>query len=315
MRVSTLAIFNRYEGNIIKRENKIEKYSQILSSGKKIINPSDAPVQNDRILKLKSLQSRIDGYIKNIDNLTNNQELATATFDNLAETAQEGRVEIVQLLNIGVFDEEDANIIDKFLQDIKKYMITEANKKVGDTYLFSGESTTTKPFSEDGTYNGSTKETEVPVAHSIQMNINFNGKEKLGVYNIEDIASGTQKEQMAIIATIDKIHEIIQSKDLSQLHKPQFKIDGKEYTVLELFDTGYNKILQERSLLGTQMKTAQDIKEQHQFKKLTLNELTSKLEDADFTKVISDLQKSQVSYQALLAVFSQNKQISLLNYM
>ena len=315
MRVSTLAIFNRYEGNIIKRENKIEKYSQILSSGKKIINPSDAPVQNDRILKLKSLQSRIDGYIKNIDNLTNNQELATATFDNLAETAQEGRVEIVQLLNIGVFDEEDANIIDKFLQDIKKYMITEANKKVGDTYLFSGESTTTKPFSEDGTYNGSTKETEVPVAHSIQMNINFNGKEKLGVYNIEDIASGTQKEQMAIIAAIDKIHEIIQSKDLSQLHKPQFKIDGKEYTVLELFDTGYNKILQERSLLGTQMKTAQDIKEQHQFKKLTLNELTSKLEDADFTKVISDLQKSQVSYQALLAVFSQNKQISLLNYM
>lgn len=315
MRVSTLAIFNRYEGNIIKRENKIEKYSQILSSGKKIINPSDAPVQNDRILKLKSLKSTIDGYIKNIDNLTNNQELATATFDNLAETAQEGRVEIVQLLNIGVFDEEDANIIDKFLQDIKKYMITEANKKVGDTYLFSGESTTTKPFSEDGTYNGSTKETEVPVAHSIQMNINFNGKEKLGVYNIEDIASGTQKEQMAIIAAIDKIHEIIQSKDLSQLHKPQFKIDGKEYTVLELFDTGYNKILQERSLLGTQMKTAQDIKEQHQFKKLTLNELTSKLEDADFTKVISDLQKSQVSYQALLAVFSQNKQISLLNYM
>ena len=315
MRVSTLAIFNRYEGNIIKRENKIEKYSQILSSGKKIINPSDAPVQNDRILKLKSLQSRIDGYIKNIDNLTNNQEFATATFNNLAETAQEGRVEIVQLLNIGVFDEEDANIIDKFLQDIKKYMITEANKKVGDTYLFSGESTTTKPFSEDGTYNGSTKETEVPVAHSIQMNINFNGKEKLGVYNIEDIASGTQKEQMAIIAAIDKIHEIIQSKDLSQLHKPQFKIDGKEYTVLELFDTGYNKILQERSLLGTQMKTAQDIKEQHQFKKLTLNELTSKLEDADFTKVISDLQKSQVSYQALLAVFSQNKQISLLNYM
>ena len=315
MRVSTLAIFNRYEGNIIKRENKIDKYSQILSSGKKIINPSDAPVQNDRVLKLKNLQSMTDGYIKNIDSLTNAQEMAAATFNNIAETAQEGRVEIVQLLNTGVFDEEDANIIDEFLQSIKTYMVTEANKKVGDTYLFSGESTKTKPFNEDGTYNGSTKETEVPIAQIVQMNINYNGKEKLGVYNIEDIANGTQKEQMALVAAIDKIHEIIQNKDLSQLHKPQFKVDGKEYSVLELFDMGYNKILQERSLLGTQMRTTQDIKEQHQFKKLTLNELTSKLEDADFTKVISDLQKSQVSYQALLAVFAQNKQISLLNYM
>ena len=314
MRVSTLGIYNRYLSNIIKHENRIEKYTQQLSSGKKITLPSDAPVDNDRALKLKSLNKELEGFLKNIKIVRNTQNIAEQTLTNITDTAVEARAEIIRLLNTGVIDEEDANIIDEYLQSLKNYIIGQANVKIGNSSLFAGNDTKTTPFNSDGTYNGSNEETTVPIAKNLELNINFDGEKNLGVFEITDKDTNTTSKKMAIVAAIDKISEIIRSGDLSQLNQPKFEIDGKDYTALELFDLGHTKVLESRSILGSQEKALDDLKEQHDNMMVNFSELTSKLEDAEFTEVIIELEKAKTTYEATLASFIQNKDLSLLNY-
>ncbi|WP_281951136.1 hypothetical protein [Nitrosophilus kaiyonis] len=314
MRVSTLGIYNRYLSNVIKHENRIEKYTQQLSSGKKILLPSDAPVDNDRALKLKSLNKEIEGYLKNIKIVRNTQNIAEQSLTNITDTAVEARAEIVRLLNTGVIDEEDANIIDEYLQSLKNYIIGQANVKIGNSSLFAGTDTKVTPFNSDGTYNGSNEETTVPIAKNLELNINFDGEKNLGVFEITDKDTNTTTKKMAIVAAIDKISEIIQSGDLSQLNQPKFEINGKDYTVLDLFDLGHTKILESRSILGSQEKALDDLKEQHDNMAVNFSELTSKLEDSEFSEVVIELEKAKTTYEATLASFIQNKDLSLLNY-
>ena len=314
MRVSSLGIYNRYLSNIIKHENKIEKFTQQLSSGKKIIQPSDAPVDNDRALKLKSINSEIEGFLKNIKIVKNVQNIAEQSLTNITDTAVEARAEIIRLLNTGVLDAEDAEIVNEYLQSLKSYIIGQANVKIGHSSLFGGTNTQVKPFNEDGTYNGSNNETTVPIAKNVELNINFDGEKNLGVFEITDKDTNTTTKKMAIVAALDKISEIIQSGDLSQINQPKFEVNGKDYTVLDLFDLGHNAVLESRSILGSQEKTLDDLKEQHDNMQVSFSELTSKLEDSEFTEVIIQLEKAKTTYEATLASFIQNKDLSLLNY-
>jgi flagellar hook-associated protein 3 FlgL len=90
---------------------------------------------------------------------------------------------------------------------------------------------------------------------------------------------------------------------------------GNISSILETFDKGFNGVSASRSRIGTQMAVIEDLKPQNEFLKTSFLELKSKLEDADYASVISELEKVRTAYEALLATFNQNKDLSLLNFL
>jgi flagellar hook-associated protein 3 FlgL len=72
--------------------------------------------------------------------------------------------------------------------------------------------------------------------------------------------------------------------------------------------------MQYRSVIGTQIKTIQDLKSINEKNQVFNNELISKLEDTEAAEAITNLQKAQLAYQALISVFNQNRQLTLLNF-
>lgn len=311
MRITDLLRYDNYIKNDQIRQNEIEKYSKQIATGKKLLSPSDDTVATVASLRLKTINQDIERYGRNMDFVLNVLDSAETQLNSIAQAGQETRVEIIRLLNTGVLDKEDAKVLRDYFVNMKDYIIKQANFKIGDTALFGGVKTQTDPFASDGTYQGEITETKVPVAPGVELNTTFNGKVYLGVNNTSN--------KMILTEAIDKIVEIIDraisgTGSLGELNTATINVNGNNVKILEAFDIGLNTVMQYRSVIGTQVKTIQDLKTINDQNKVFNNDLISKLEDTETAEAITNLKKAQVAYQALISVFNQNRQLSLLEF-
>ncbi len=313
MRIPDISFFDTFTKYDRIKERDLEKFTKQLASGKKILAPSDNTVDHIRSMRFKRLNSDIETFNRNISLVKTNLDAAESTLGTIVNVGQEVRTEIIRILNTGVLDSEDADILRDYFQSMRDYIINQANVQVGDSSLFAGVKSQVKPFDNTGSYQGETVETTVPIAKGVELNTTFSGKDYLGVNEVSN--------KMLVVEAIDKIIEIIDSGDLSRLYNSadyiNVTVDGNSYgnvPILEAFDIGLNKIMQHRSLIGEQMVVADNIEEQNNTLRVNFSELISKLEDADYAGTISELEKSRTAYQALLASIAQNKDLSLLNF-
>ncbi|HHE07573.1 MAG TPA: flagellar hook protein [Chlorobaculum parvum] len=311
MRVSEQSLFNTYTKYDRLRQSDIQRITEELSSGKKLLKPSDNSVDTIRALRLKSLSTELDGYNRNTEMVRSTQEVAEGAMGAIVEVGSETRVEITRLLNTGVLDYEDGQVIKQYLESARDFITNQANAQVGGIRLFGGVASGSDPFGPDGTYNGAAAETTVAISKGVELNTTFNGSDHMGV----NINSG----KMTAVEVLDSIIGIIDSGDLTQLHTATLAVDANgtdhgDVKLLEAFDIGMEAMMEHRSLIGNQMKVSEDIQSQNETIAVNFSQLQSKLEDADYSGAISELQKTQTAYQALLAAFNQNKDLSLLNY-
>ena len=312
MRIPDIAFFDTFNKYDKIKEKDLQRFTQELASGKKILKPSDNTVDSVRTLRLKNLSDDLEVYSRNMSMVRSTLDIAESTLGSIVDTGQETRVEIIRLLNTGVLDSEDAEVLRDFFQSMRDYIVNQANVQVGDTSLFGGVKSQVNPIASDGSYQGETVETTVPVSKGVELNTTFNGKNYLGV--------NENSNKMAMVEAIDKIIEIIDSGDLTRLHSEKINVtvNGEAYgniSILEAFDKGLDAVMQYRSKIGSQINVIDNLKQQNETIKVNYNELISALEDTDYAGTISNLEKARTAYEALLASISQNKDISLLNFM
>jgi flagellar hook-associated protein 3 FlgL len=296
MRISNEAIFNTFVKYDKVRQKEIARHTEQISSGKRILTPSDDFAAMAKSLKFKEVNKEIDNFLTNISSVKTYQTAAQTAMTNIADAGAEARTEIVRLLNTGVLDQEDAEIVNEYLQGLKDYMIDQANTKVADTYIFGGTKTDTPPFGFDANnqlqYKGNDQEQSVPIAKNFEAKSTFDGSKRLGL-----------KEMTEVIEQIRKAIE--DDKDLTQITD----------ALLEKFDEGYNKLLKNRSFIGAEERTLEEFKLQHETYKTVYNDFISNLEDADIAEAVAGLERSKVAYEASMAVFTQNKDLNLLKYL
>ena len=419
MRIPDIAFYDTFIKYDRLREKDLDRYTRELASGKKILTPSDNTVDNIRSLRFKKLTGDIETYNRNIDLVKTNLEVAESTLGDLVDTGTEVRTDIINLLNTGVLDYEDAKILGDYLKSMRDYIVNKANISIGDSRLFGGVKSQEDPFDSRGIYQGEFVDTKVPVAAGVELNTTFVGKDYLGT-----IPSGTWIDsnsnnvvdpdeisyKIGMVKAIDDILQIIEGMDLSKLdayysdmgyanptdsiigtgeagtlnitygettfsvnyndtmnlndlvnaintatgnsdaegnllveafvfedrdgvfrlglkgQSPDININiedtsgaltkriGNFRRILETFDESFSGISQYRSIIGTQIQVADSIKIQNDQQIVKFSELVSKLEDADYAGVISELEKSKTAYEALLATIAQNKDLSLLKF-
>jgi len=306
MRVPDIKIFDLFLKYDRERETTLTRKTEELSSGKKLLYPSDNPVDAARVLRFKKLISSFDRFNRNIDFAKTSLENGESVLDTVTNTLQQVRVKIVQILNTGTINKDDARTLVDYFKAAKEYIINQANFKIGDNYIFGGVKNQTAPFDSDGTYNGETKTTTVQVANGVEVNLNFNGAQAFGV--------NATTNKIIAVEVIDKIIDIIQNGNISQLNTAEITVDGNQMKLLDAFDKGLNKIMEYRSILGTQIATVENLKTQNENLRLHYSALVSKLEDADYAEAISEYEKAKTAYDALLASIQQTKDLSLLKY-
>lgn len=148
MRISTNMIFQRGTSGILDQQAQVSKTQLQMSSGKKVVTPSDDPTAAVQILQLQHSIDLKNTYQTNIGYAQASLSTEESALSNSNDLLQRVRELAVQA-NSGVLSNTDLQSISQEVQQDLNGLLGLANAQDGSgNYLFSGNRTTTKPFSQ-----------------------------------------------------------------------------------------------------------------------------------------------------------------------
>ncbi len=173
MRVSTALIQQQGVQSILDKQAELLRIQNQLSTGKRLIAPSDDPSAMSRVIDLNEALNQIGQYDENANYATQRLNLEEATLTSANNVLQRVRELAIQAANTGTNDIESeraiASEIKERLQEIFEYGNTQDAK--GD-YIFSGFQSKTRSFTTDGVgnyfYNGDEGQLDIQIGANRQ---------------------------------------------------------------------------------------------------------------------------------------------------
>ena len=146
IRVSENMKYNTMVNNLFRAQDNYNAAMEKMASQKKINRPSDDPVGMSRIVSLRKSRASVEQYRRNIDGCNSWIEITESklsSVDDLLVNAQE--IAIAQ--STATASAGTRSISAVAVQQIMDEMLSLANSKYGDRYLFSGTRMDEEPFS------------------------------------------------------------------------------------------------------------------------------------------------------------------------
>ncbi len=204
MRISTQQVFLRNIDNLNKGSADLFKTQQQLSTGKRVLQPSDDPLASAQIQKFKKEMARTEQYNSNIEVSERRLKLEEKTIEQINNQSIRLRELTLQGRN-GVLHANDRRAIASEVDQIVKSLAGLMNTKdVQGEYLFSGHKGFTEPYSIDqrtGRYvfNGDDGQRFLQVGPQMKVASTDSGAEifdavpKVSGYVIADINQNSQQ--------------------------------------------------------------------------------------------------------------------------
>lgn len=147
MRISSLQIFNIANSGMANANQSLVKTQEQLSTGLRVLTPSDDPVASTKILQLTEEVSNIKQYGKNIDIAKNNLTLEESTLNSINNLVLRMKEISVQAGNTATLGPSEykalAAEVDSRLGELKNLLNTQ---NAGGDFIFGGYKSTTEPF-------------------------------------------------------------------------------------------------------------------------------------------------------------------------
>jgi flagellar hook-associated protein 3 FlgL len=180
MRISTSQIYQRGTDGILDQQVQMSKTQLQLSSGKRVVTPSDDPTASVQILQLQHSIDITNTYQTNIgyaeSSLTDEEQAISSVTDMLQRVR-----ELALQANGGLLDNQARQGIAQELQQDVKGLLDIANSQDSNgNYLFAGYSSNTKPFSQTTggfSYAGDQGQRNIQIGASRQIAISDSGQD------------------------------------------------------------------------------------------------------------------------------------------
>ncbi len=178
MRV-TRSYFQRFALQQMQQTQKnIAKYQAQISTGKKLLNPSDDPSAVATTEKLDAAIQRMAQYKNNADAVRQRLSQQEDVFNNMTDTMQRLKELSIQA-NTDVLSDDDRRIIAAEVKQIQNQLLDYANTRLPNgEYMFSGSMGNTQPFilnDNKVSYAGDQSESWVQLSDSRKVRANDTG--------------------------------------------------------------------------------------------------------------------------------------------
>jgi len=139
-----------------------------LATGKRLHKSSDDPFGTEQVLGLNKVLTQVSRYQKNIDDAKLWLNLTEASLNAISESVNDARA--IASEAAGSMDSQTLQIVIDQVQDILESVVSDANQKSGNRYLFGGTALDSPPFSLSNAVNDesfvSDWDTGVNLAHT-----------------------------------------------------------------------------------------------------------------------------------------------------
>ncbi len=294
MRITNNMINERSLFNIQQSLYRIARMHDKLSSGKEVQYPSDDAVIATRASNISSRLRELEQFKRNVDHINNFVQSYDTTLQELSDLYHRVRELMVRGAN-GTNTVDERNAIAAELKALKEHLIEVANTRVGDEFIFGGARSELRPVDENGNI-------VTPIEANVHRRANVLGysiEYGVTVYDVFTLNNGK-----TVFSTIDDaIQSLYEGKELKLSEISLKEIDVLEKSVMEHF-----------AKVGSTSRMAEMVSSRIEDLKLFNTEYLSKEQDADLTKVLTDLSMQQSVLQAALKSAAMAIQKSLVDF-
>lgn len=303
MRITNGITYNEFLKNFNTNATTVQKTLNQLSSLKKVNQASDNPLLVSKIIDLNSSISRNQTFgqtIKDSLSWVNTQDSALEAVGN---SMLRIRSLIQSSANGGTMGEEELQANKTEIGQEIRSIIDSLNTSYDGRYIFSGQNTTTKPFSLNETngeitgitYQGSTTNLSREIASGVTIDLPTNGEQ---VLNNGTDGKGLSEFFNGILTAVD-------TGDTSKLSD----------TYLKEIDDYRNNVTNMRTQIGTISNRLQASSSRNDTQQIQLKESLSEKQDVDVAQKYLEYQNQMVAYRATLAMGTKIMQTSILDYL
>ncbi|WP_265445729.1 flagellar hook-associated protein FlgL [Acetivibrio straminisolvens] len=301
MRITNNMIVNNMINHIGKNLARMDKYQQMLATGKKITVPSDDPVVAARALKLRTDVAQIEQYKTNVKDAISWLEITESALRNVGDILQRARELAVQASS-GTATEEDTRKIQQEVEQLRNQLIKLGNSTYAGRYIFSGFKTNTKLLNDDGTFAidvANTEEIIYQIGISDNININVTGGD---LFNAGSDATAPLKGKL--FEDFDNYIAALNSGDHSLISD-----------AITAIDENFSHLLRIRADVGARYNRLELTSDRLDIDSLNFIKLMSENEDVDQAENILLLKSEENVYRASLSGGARIIQTSLVDFL
>lgn len=303
MRVTNSITYNDFLKNFNTNAATVQKTLNQLSSLKEVNQASDNPLLASKIIDLNTSISRNQTFGQTIKDSLSWVNTQDSSLEAVGNSMLRIRSLIQSSANGGTMGEEELQANKTEIGQEIRSIIDSLNTSYDGRYIFSGQNTTTKPFSLNETngeitgitYQGSTTNLSREIASGVTIDLPTNGEQ---VLNNGTDGKGLSEFFNGILTAVD-------TGDTSKLSD----------TYLKEIDDYRTNVTNMRTQIGAISNRLQSSSSRNDTQQIQLKESLSENQDVDVAQKYLEYQNQMVAYRATLAMGTKIMQTSILDYL
>jgi flagellar hook-associated protein 3 FlgL len=291
---------------MVKSQSDLAKTQTRLSSGKEIVNPSDAPEKATAIQRLKSVLDKHESFSENVEGVNNRLIAEETALKGVNDILTRIKELAIQAAN-GTLGPDDKELVSIEIEGLTQDLLSLANTQdVNDNYVFAGSRVETKPFQDgpDGKIEYFGDETRNEVQVSEQRYVRFN---RTGTDVFARVVRQSSSGELIGKGFFEAL------RDLAEGIK-NANTDAMNQGINDLDQASYNLAVA-TAQVGSEMGSVETQRVINEESVLQLRTALSNVEDLDYSKAVTEMQKNMLALQATQSSFSQISSLTLFNYL
>ena len=305
MQVSTSLMFDRAITQMGITQDRLSKTQTQLSTTKQINKPSDAPNQAATITRLKSAIDRQTSYVSTINSVKDKLSQQETASNNATDVLVRLKELTVQAAN-DTYSSVDRKSIDIEVRQLRDQLLSLANTQdVNGNFIFSGSRVGKQAFAtnENGklVYQGDQTVSFTGVGDQSSVDINRTGTNPFDKIIRDD--GNNKKSAVGFFQVIDDLSAALQSNDATRIKRAVGEVQTLQQGLsdsLASIGAATNKIDNQAALAEENV--------------LRMKSTLSQVEDTDYTKAITNMNKDMLALQAAQSSFAKIAQLNLFDY-
>lgn len=299
MRLSTNTIYQTAIARISQLQTEQSKLQQQISSGKRILTPSDDPLAASRALQISHSQSLNTQHADNRRIANTHLTGLDISLDSITELLVSSRTTLVA--NAGTISTAQRSTLSTSLGSTLKTLIGYANTKdATGHYMYAGFQNKAAPFTataSGATYNGDSNQQLLQVGASRQMVINAPGDSVF-------LAGGND-----VFAAYSDLIAILDNAAATDAD-----VTNGVAAALASIDAATSTVAIVRSGVGSKLNEVDALNDSGLSRELQYAQALSELQDLDYAKALTELSQKQIILEAAQKSFAHTSSLSLFDF-
>jgi flagellar hook-associated protein 3 FlgL len=300
MRISSTQLFQNGLASMLDRQAQLRKTEEQLSTGQRILTPSDDPSSAARVIGLGEATARLDQFQRNLDGAQSRLEYEDTALQGMDNLLQRVRELAVQGNNATLSANDRAALAVEVRQHLDSFMQLANSQDASGEYIFSGFQSGQPAISHDGmgnfSYDGDQGQRILQIGEGRSVAIGDPGEMFM---NIPASGGGPDTNLGKIIY------------DLAE----NLAAGNPDPNALSDLDSAIGRVLDVRASVGSRQATLDEQRDTNASFKLAAEKVRSSLEEVDYAEAISRFNQQLAGLQASQQSFMKLQGLSLFNYL